>query len=165
MSAWMEVLFTVLLGLGMLIGLVGVVIPVLPDIILIWLSALLYGLLVGWGDKGPWLFAGISVLGVVGLLAEGWVSGVGARKGGASMLSILAGLGLGLVGLLAAGPLGLVVGMLLGTWLVEYLREGDPVRALRATVGLGVGYGASFVVKLALGLLMAVLWVVWLIVG
>ncbi|HHH83445.1 MAG TPA: DUF456 domain-containing protein, partial [Chloroflexi bacterium] len=52
----MEVLFTVLLGLGMLIGLVGVVIPVLPDIILIWLSALLYGLLVGWGDKGPWLF-------------------------------------------------------------------------------------------------------------
>lgn len=165
MSTWLEILVTILIGLGMLVGLVGIVIPVLPDIILIWLSALLYGLLVGWGEAGPWFFAGISILGLLGLLAEGWVSGVGARKGGASMLSILAGLGLGLVGLLSTGPLGLVVGMLLGTWLVEYLGEGDPVKALRATVGLGVGYGASFAVKLALGILMVGLWVVWLIVG
>lgn len=160
-----EALITILLGLAMLVGLAGIILPVLPDVILIWGAALLYGLLVGWGKYGALLFAGISVLGLIGLLADAWVSGLGARRGGASFWSSLGGLVSGVIGLFVAGPLGLIAGMLLGIFVIEYWIHQDPDRALRAMFGMGVGYGASFIVKIFLGFVMIALWVAWLIVG
>jgi uncharacterized protein YqgC (DUF456 family) len=156
-------LITVLLGIGMLAGLTGTLLPVLPDVILIWGSALLYGLLIGWGRIGAGLFAGISVLALVAFLAELWVSGLGARRAGASFWSSAGGLAAGVVGLLIAGPIGLIVGMLLGIYLIEYVRHRDPDLAAQATFGLGVGFGASFLVKFLLGMVMITLWVVWVL--
>lgn len=160
-----EIIITVLIGFGMLVGLAGIVLPVLPDVILIWVSALLYGLLLGWGESGARLFAAISVLGLLGLLADAWVSGLGAWQGGASFWSSLGGIVTGVIGLFAAGPLGLIGGMLLGIFVIEYWIHQDPDRALRATFGLGVGYGASFVVKLFLGFVMTAIWLVWVFSG
>jgi uncharacterized protein YqgC (DUF456 family) len=158
----MEILVSILVGLMMLFGLLGSIIPFLPDVVLIWASALLYGLVVGWGQSGGWLFGVISVLGMIGLLSDAWVSGAGARQGGASLLTTLGGLAIGLVGLFAAGPLGFLGGILLGTFVLEYLRHRDPDQALRATFGMGIGYGASFIVKFLLGLGMIGAWVAWL---
>lgn len=159
-----EVLLSIGAGLLMLVGLLGTVVPVLPDLPLVWVAALGYGLLVGWGAHGGLLFALISILGVVGILSELWVSGAGARRGGASFLSTLGGIALGVAGLLVAGPIGLVVGMLAGTFVLEYVRQQDVDLALRATLGIGIGYGFSIVVKFLLGLGMIALWVVWLFV-
>ncbi len=161
----MEILVSILVGLAMLIGLAGSIIPFLPDVVLIWVGALAYGLLVGWGQSGGWLFAVISVLGLIGLLSDAWVSGAGARQGGASILTTLGGLAIGLVGLFTTGPLGFLGGILLGTFVLEYARHQDPDKALKATLGMGVGYGASFVVKFLLGLGMIAAWIVWLILG
>ncbi len=158
-----DILITILLGLAMLVGLAGIILPVLPDVILIWGAALLYGLLIGWGRYGPWLFAGITVLGLVGLLADAWVSGLGARKGGASFWSSIGGLVTGIIGLFVGGPLGLIVGMLLGIFLIEYWIHQDADRAMRAMFGMGVGYGASFIVKIFLGLAMIAIWIAWII--
>ena len=154
-------LVTLLVALAMLTGIVGSVIPVLPDVVLIWGAGLVYGLAVGWGTWGPWLFAGMTILGVLALLAEVWMSGAGARAGGASIWGILAGFALGAVGLIFFTPIGGFVGLLLGTFLVEYLRLGDRQLALKAVFGAGLGFGVSFVVKLGLCLAMGGLWVVW----
>jgi uncharacterized protein YqgC (DUF456 family) len=156
-------LITLLVALAMLTGIVGSMIPVLPDVILIWGAGLVYGLAVGWGSWGPWLFAGMTILAGLALLAEVWMSGAGARAGGASIWGILAGFALGAVGLVFFSPIGGFVGLLLGTFLVEYLRLGDRRLALRAVFGAGVGFGASFLVKLVLCLGMAGLWVVWVL--
>ena len=158
----MEILVSILVGLMMLFGLLGSIIPFLPDVVLIWASALLYGLVVGWGQSGGWLFGVISVLGMIGLLSDAWVSGAGARQGGATLLTTLGGLAIGLVGLFAASPLGFLGGILLGTFVLEYLRHRDPDQALRATFGMGIGYGASFLVKFLLGVGMIGSWVAWL---
>ncbi|MEJ2011023.1 MAG: DUF456 domain-containing protein [Anaerolineales bacterium] len=159
-----EILISILAGLLMLIGLMGTVLPVLPDLPLVWVAALGYGLIIGWGEHGGLLFGLISVLGVIGILSEIWVSGAGARRGGASFVSTLGGIGLGLAGLLVAGPIGLVAGMLAGTFVLEYVRHQDVDLAVRATLGIGIGYGVSIVVKFMLGLAMIALWVVWLFV-
>lgn len=158
----MEIAVTILVGLTMLVGLLGSIIPFLPDVVLIWVGALLYGLLVGWGQNGGWLFGVISVLGLIGLLSDAWVSGVGARQGGASLLTTLGGLAIGLVGLFTAGPIGFLGGILLGTFVLEYSRHQDAEQALKATFGMGLGYGASFLVKFLLGLGMIGAWVAWL---
>ena len=160
-----EVLITIGVGLAMLVGLAGIFIPILPDLILIWAGALVYGLALGWGRWGLGGFGAISTLALAGLLAEAWVGGAGARRGGGSLFGILGGLALGVVGLIFSGPLGLVAGLLAGTFLVEYLRGGDAGQALKATVGMGVGYGVSFIVKLIIGLGMIVIWLVGMVLG
>jgi uncharacterized protein YqgC (DUF456 family) len=161
----MEVVYTIMAGLLMLTGLLGTILPVLPDLPLIWIAALGYALLVGWGENGGWLFGLISVFGAIGIFSELWMSSAGARQGGASLLSIASGLVLGVAGLLVGGPLGLVVGMLAGTFIMEYVRHQDAEAALRATFGMGLGYGASILVKFALGSAMIAAWIAWLFVG
>lgn len=154
-----------LAGLLILVGMISIFIPPVPDMLLIWLGGLAYGLIVGWGEYGGWLFALITLLAIIGGAAEILTSGVGAKMGGASPWSLLAGLGLGLIGLLFLGPLGLIAGALAGLYLMEYRRQRDPERALRAMLGLGLGYGASFGVKLLLGLTMTAIWLFWAIRG
>lgn len=161
----MDVLWTILAGALMLAGLVGIFIPFFPDLILIWGAALGYGLLVGWGEWGPWLFGLITLLGALGILAETYVGGAGARVAGASYKAIAAGLVLGFIGLFILPPLGMIIGLLLGTFLVEYWRLRDWRQAGRAMLGMGLGYGASFGVKLVFGALMIGTWLAWVLVG
>jgi uncharacterized protein YqgC (DUF456 family) len=138
-----------------------IVIPAIPDLGLILISALGYGLLVGWGENGWWLFTIIVLLGLAGQAAEMVLSGMGARRGGATWLSTFGGLAAGVIGLFVFGPLGLIAGLLLGTFLLEYARHKNAEEAMRAMFGMGAGYGASFVVKFLLGLVMIALWIVW----
>lgn len=161
MPAWLT---TVLAGLTMFLGLIGIIIPVLPDMLLIWGAALFYGLAAGWGVWGPAIFAVITLLGAIGLVADLWMSGWGARKGGASIRSILVGLLFGAVGFVLLTPLGGVLLLLVATFAMEYARLNDAEKALRGMLGMGLGYGASFGVKIGLGLLMLGLWVLWVIV-
>lgn len=149
----------------MLVGLIGTLVPVMPDLILIWLGGLAYGLLAGWGNVGGWVLAGITALGVIGTLSDIWASSMGARVGGASLWGILGGLALGLLGLIIFPPFGAVIGLLAGTFLVEAWRLRDVGKAARGTLGMGVGYGLSFVVKLVMGLGMIGLWVFWVVTG
>lgn len=160
-----ELALTVLVGLVMLVGLLGVFVPILPDILLIWLAALGYGLAVGWGRSGPWLFAGITLLGLLGGITETWVSGAGARRAGASGWAIVVGILTGTIGFFVFPPLGMVLGLLGGTFAVEMLRHRDPRLAGRATLGMGIGFGISFGVKLVFGLLMVGAWLLWLALG
>lgn len=161
----MEIIVTILTALLILIGIIGAVIPVLPDVSLIWGVTLGYGLIVGWGESGPWLFAAISLMGMFGIASDVWVSSAGAKMGGASMWSVIVGVILGIIGLLIFGPLGLLGGTAIGTFVMELIRQRKPLDALRAVLGVGLGYGASFLVKLALSIGMAVVWLAWVLVG
>jgi uncharacterized protein YqgC (DUF456 family) len=161
----MEILLTILAGTLMLVGLLAIFLPFVPDILLIWVAALGYGLLVGWGESGPWMFAAITILGVLGGVSEAWVSGAGARKAGASLRSIVVGIIAGGIGFFFFPPLGMIVGLLGGTFLVEFLRLNDAQQAARATLGMGLGFGVSFGVKLLFGLMMIGAWIVWVLLG
>ncbi len=116
------------------------------------------------GDWGPWLFAGISLLCGVGLLSEVLTSSAGARIGGASVWSIVGGVAAGVILLFAAGPLGALIALLAGIFLLEWRKDRDTRRAGQAVLGTAVGYVASFFVKFALGFACVGLWVIWVIV-
>jgi uncharacterized protein YqgC (DUF456 family) len=157
-----EWLWMVLGSVLMLVGLIGTMVPAVPDLLLIWVTALGYGLVAGWGEWGPWLFAGITVLSVVGLMTELLTSGAGARIGGASGWSIVGGVAAGVILLMVAGPLGGLIALLAGIFLLEWRRHRDSRQAGRAVLGTAVGYGVSFFVKFALAFGAVGLWVVWL---
>ena len=160
-----KTLVTVLAAVVMLLGLAGVVLPALPGLTLIWLAALGYGLLAGWGASGPWLFGLITLLGLAGLGSELWVTSAGARVAGASGWSVLAGIVLGLIGLLFFSPIGAVIGLTLGILGGEYLRLKDWRKALSAAGGTLAGCGVSYGVKLLLGIVMIGAWAAWVLIG
>jgi len=165
MSALNAVLLAIGTGLLMLIGLAGIVLPFLPDILLIWGAAVGYGWLTGWGDHAVLYLSIISVLGLAALGAEIWMSGIGAKMGGGSLAASLGGLALGAVGLIFLGPAGAAGGLLIGAFLVEYVRRKDAQEALKSMLGVGIGYGSAVIVKVLLGLGMAGTWLLWVLTG
>lgn len=147
----------------MLIGVVGVVVPLLPDIWLIWLAALGYGLLAGFdGWVGGIAMTFITLLMIVGVIADVAMSHAGAASGGASWQGILASFVLGTVGLFIFPPVGPLVGALVGLFLVEYFRqEKDVQKAWRAIKGYAAGCGLSMIVRLGIAGVMILIWGIW----
>jgi uncharacterized protein YqgC (DUF456 family) len=152
---WVLILSLILMA----IGLIGVVLPVVPGIVLILAAALFYALVEGFEKLGLVTVVVLTVLGVVGVTADIWVSSLGARAGGASFLSILGGLFLGLAGLLFFSLPGAIIGSILGVLAVEMLRVKDWRRGLNAGVGWLVGWLISTVIQLTIALIMIAIFV------
>jgi uncharacterized protein YqgC (DUF456 family) len=144
----------VLAFLIMLVGLIGTVVPVIPGTLLIFLAALGYAFLDGFHTIG-WL--ALLVLGVLAALAtttDVWASSVGAKIGGASGWSVVAGLLGGLVGFVLFTLPGAILGALLGVLVTEIIRLGELRKALKAGTGWIVGWVLGTLVQLGSGLAM-----------
>lgn len=145
----------------MLIGLFGLLVPVFPGMLVMWLATLGYGILKGFSTLGIVLFILITLLMIAGMTVDNLLMGAGARKGGASWLTIGAMLVAGVVGTLLWPPLGGIIAAPLVVLLLEYQRARDWSKAWQALRGLAAGWGLSFVVRFLIGVGMIVLWLVW----
>jgi hypothetical protein len=161
----------------MIVGLLGVFLPLIPGVGLIWVAALIYAISEGFATIDPITFTVLTILGAVGVTSDIWMSKLGATIGGASFRALMAGLGLGILG----GAIGLllsiigtvfgapflaigiapcaIVGAVLGVFLVErHVRE-DWREALKATGGWAVGCILSGVVQFIISSLMILVFV------
>jgi uncharacterized protein len=147
-----------LVGLAVLVGLVGIVVPVLPGSILI-LGAVLVWAAASATAVGWVVFALVTTLLVVGGIVKYAVPGRGLKTAGVPSRTLIAGGLLGIVGFFVIPVVGLVVGFVLGVYLAELQRVGldaawpSTRAALRAA-------GLSLLIELAAGLLAAAAWLV-----
>jgi uncharacterized protein len=149
----------------MAVGAVGTVVPLVPGLALVWAAALVYGLAEGFDGVGAVAFGAITALAVAGTLA-GWV--VPARvagKAGASRTSILLGAVVAVVGFFVIPVVGVAVGGVAGVYTGELYRTRDRAAAWRTTWATLTGFGVAALVQLAVALTMAVVWIVWVVVG
>lgn len=136
-------------ALALLLGLAGVVLPVLPGALLLFGGALL----VAWA--GGFALVGWPTLTVVGLLAlailaADWVAAaLGARATGASRWAMV-GASAGLVVGLFLGPAGIILGPVVGAVALEYWQDPDFGKALHAGLGTFLGFLVGSVVKVVL---------------
>lgn len=146
-----------IVGLAVLVGLVGIVVPVLPGSLLIGLAVGLWALDAGTG--GAWAVAAVvAVLLVAGNVATYVVTGTRVAASGVPRRSlVLAGLA-GIVGFFVIPVLGLFLFFAAGLFGAEYwrLRDAEAARrsawvALRATA-LGL------LIELTLAFTAAVTW-------
>ena len=144
----------VLAFLLMLVGLIGTVVPVIPGTLLIFLAALGYALLEGFHTIGWPTLLVLGVLAALATTADVWASSVGAKIGGASGWSVVAGLLGGLVGFVLFTLPGAIVGALLGVLVTEIIRLGELRQALKAGTGWLVGWVLATLVQLGTGLTM-----------
>jgi len=153
-----------------IIGVIGVILPLVPGPLLIWLGALLWA----WGDgfeRINWVV--LSILGVLAVLAWGadllFTTALSRRTGvswkaiGGAIVGGLAG-GLLLTGIPVVGTLGgALIGAMLGTLLVEWLDKRDLGRALRATWNYLIGSLAASALEILIAVVMVIIfvWQVW----
>jgi uncharacterized protein YqgC (DUF456 family) len=163
----------------MLVGLVGSVVPGLPGVTLIFLSALLYAILTDFQTVGAVILVVLFLFAALAFITDFVATSYGARRFGASNWGTVGGAIGGILGALAGlllagiGSLfGLIAGTIAGVFAGEYLRrerhgdqeeqdagEADWRRASRAAGGVIVGYLASAIVQGLLGLASIIIFV------
>jgi uncharacterized protein len=155
----------------MLVGLLGSVLPGLPGVTLIFLSALVYALLTDFRTIGAAVLVALFIFAALALVIDFVATSYGARRFGASNWGTLGGaiggIAGALIGLLFLGIgslFGLILGTIAGVFLGEYLKRtrqdqqepgstrSDWRRASHAAGGVLVGYLASAVIQGLLGL-------------
>ena len=159
-----DTLVTWLAGLAILSGVLGVIIPVIPGLVLCWLGVLLWALL---GDAGAerWVVLALAtVIALVGTLVKYLWPGKRLKDTGVPTSSMLAGGVLGLIGFFVVPVVGLILGFVLGIWLAERLRLG-PGRAWPSTRDALGAVGLSLLVEFAAALGVAVVWVFGLVLA
>ncbi|GER78630.1 MAG: DUF456 family protein [Anaerolineales bacterium] len=161
---WQVVLQTLTLFV-MLVGLVGLIVPVFPGLTVMWFAALVYALLQSAGGSMGWvdwlLFAIITLLMIGGNIVDNLIIASKMRGHEIPWSSILLSYAAGLVVSLFATPLMGLLAAPLSLLLWEYLRLRDRSLAFESAKVYMIGWGASFAARFGIGFLMIVLWMLW----
>jgi hypothetical protein len=134
-----------------------------PGLGLIVVATLLYGVVDGFGSTGTVAAALIVVIGIVGTVAGVVIPKRAAGAAGATRASLAVG-GIGaVVGFFAIPVIGLPLGGVVGIYVSERMRTGDGAAAWRTTLATVRGFGLAALAQLAAALVMAAVWVVWVL--
>lgn len=147
----------ILIALAIAVGIVGIVLPVLPGVLLCWAAVLVWAIFEGTG--AAWLlFAIASVLALASQLLKYLIPGQRMRAAEVPWTTIAAGGALGIVGFFVIPIIGLVVGFVLGVYAAERSRFGNHEQAWPSTVEAVKAVGLAILIELAAGLLIAAGW-------
>ena len=138
-----------------------IVIPILPGLVIIWVAALAYGILGGFGVLGWVMFALITGLMLVGSILDNVLMGTSAHKKGAPWWVILVAMVAAIAGNFLLPILGGILAGLLVLFLIEWLRLTDWRKALESMKGMLIGWGWAFVFRFIIGMIMVGLWLIW----
>ena len=155
---WLTLIF-------MLVGLVGLILPIFPGIELIWLAALVYGLVeyfAGQMTLWGWLILGLlTILLVVGMFIDNVIIARKLLETGTPWKIIGLSYAAGLLSSLFLTPIAALFITPLALYGAEYWRLHDARQALTSLKGWLVGSGWTFLAEFALGVLMIGLWLLW----
>jgi uncharacterized protein len=154
----------VVVGLVIAVGVVGVVVPVLPGVLLV-LAAVVAWVFERQDEVGWTVLAVVVVVFAVGQVAKYLVPGRRLKQVGVPARTTWAGVGLGIIGFFVVPVIGLVLGFVLGVYLAERARLGAHGAAWPSTVHALKAAGWSMLIELATALIMAATWAVGVALG
>lgn len=145
-------------GAAVLIGVVGVLIPMLPGLLLCWAGVMVWAVFGGNGAVG-WTVAAVAtvVLGL-GIAAKYLVPGRNLKRAGVPNLTLFLGGVAGIIGFFLIPVVGLVIGFVLGVFVVERVRQKDNTLAWQSTKHALKAAGVSMLIELATALIIAGVW-------
>ncbi len=153
----MDTLGLVLVGIAILVGLVGVVVPALPGLLLVWAAVLVWAVVER--TTAAWvLLASATVLVAVSQVVKYLVPGRRMRAAGVPWTSLAGGGALGIVGFFVVPIVGAFLGFVLGVYLAERLRLDGHTLAWSSTLHALRAVGLSILIELGAGLLIAGAW-------
>jgi uncharacterized protein YqgC (DUF456 family) len=149
----MEIALWVAAAAAVLLGLVGLMLPLLPGTPLLFGGLWLAAWLDGYSKVGVTTVVLLGVMAVLAWVVDYVAAALGVKRVGASGQAVL-GAGLGaLLGLFAGLP-GLILGPILGAMAGEWIARKDQAQAARAGMAAGVAFIAAVAVKLGIAVAM-----------
>jgi len=148
-----HLLWYLLAGALILLGLAGTVLPALPGLPLVFAGMLLAAWADGFREIGVWTVLLLALLTLVSIVVDVVSTALGAKRVGAGKAAMF-GAALGtLVGAFFAIP-GLIIGPFLGAMVAELLRGRELAHASRVGFGTWVGLAVGTALKIALAFAM-----------
>ena len=146
-----------IVGLVILAGVVGIVLPVLPGAVLVLAAILVWAFEVG--STTAWTVFALAAL-VIGVtqVAKYVVPGRRLAAGGVPSSTLIAGGLLGIVGFFVIPVVGLLLGFVLGVYAAEYQRLGSHANAWPSTKVALRAVGLSLAIELFGALMAAGIW-------
>jgi uncharacterized protein YqgC (DUF456 family) len=165
LELFLQVVLETLTLFALIVGLLGLIVPVFPGLVVMWLGTLVYAILQNAaGDMNSWkwfLFAIITLLMITGSIADNIIIARKMRDHYVPWSSILFAFGASLVASLFFTPLvGLLVAPV-GLFLAESRRLKDRDAAVDSTKAYMIGWGWAFGIRFLIGLTMIGLWMLW----
>ncbi len=146
-------------GLLMLVGLVGIVVPILPGLLLVWLATALWA----FDHPNHWAWVVFGLCGVAyaaGVVTQYLVPGRRLKDAGVKTTTLLLAVVLAVVGFFVIPVLGAPVGFVLGVFLVELGRKRDRRVAWRSTLHALKAVMTSIGIELVAGFAIVGLWLI-----
>ena len=169
MPEWFQFAFQILLEVLtlfiLLVGLVGLIVPVFPGLTVMWLATLVYaiiqasrGLMTGW----EWFaFALITLLMIGGNIVDNIIIARKMRDQYIPWSSILIAFAAGIVASLLFTPVIGLAAAPLGLFLAELRRLKERDAAIASTKAYMIGWGWAFGARFIIGLFITGLWMLW----
>lgn len=150
---------TIVVGLLILVGLIGIAVPVLPGLLVVWAAVLI------WAAEAQttagWVVLAIATtLALSGFLLQYLVPGRRLRTAGVTTSTMAAGAALAVVGFFVIPVVGAFLGFVLGIYLAERMKLGTHAAAWPSTKHALKAVGLSMGIELAAGLAIAGTWVI-----
>jgi len=147
----------------MVVGVLGVIIPMVPGLVLCWIAVGVWAIFGDVEGAGRWVVLGVAtMIAALGIVVKYAWPGRNLKRSGVPSLSLLAGGVLGLVGFFVIPVVGLVIGFVLGVWVAERIRLGDFGKAWPSTKHALKAAGLAMLIELATALTIAGVWVLGL---
>ena len=152
----------VLVAVGIAVGLVGVVVPLLPGALLAWSVIVVWGFTVG--TATGWAVVGVATaLMAAGQIVKYTIPRRGLRADGVPNRSMVVGGLVAIVGFFVVPVVGVFIGFVLGVYVSEVQRVGAPT-AWPSTKAALRAVGVSMLLELTSTLLATVVWIIGVII-
>jgi uncharacterized protein YqgC (DUF456 family) len=164
-----ETFLEVLTFLVLITGLFGLIIPIFPGLIVMWLGTLVYAILQALRGEMTWLgwflFFIITLLAMGGSFVDNIIIAKHMRDKDVPWSSILLSFAAGIIVSLFFTPLVGMIASPVGLFLAEWRRVKDQKTAFDNTKAWMTGWGWSFLAMFGIGIVMILLWGLWAWIG
>ena len=165
LDIFLQVVVEIFTLLALIIGLLGLIVPVFPGLVIMWLGTLLYALIqnargnmTGW----DWLVFGLlTVLMIIGSIVDNLIIAYKMRDKYVPWSSILFAFAAGIIASIFFTPLIGLVAAPVGLFLAESRRLKNNEAAVASTKAYMIGWGWAFGVRFLIGLAMIGFWMLW----
>jgi uncharacterized protein YqgC (DUF456 family) len=138
-SPLLSIVLHLIAGLTVAIGLLGIALPALPGVPLVFVGLLIAAWADGFAHVGAGMMTVIGLIAALSVVADLAATALGASRFGATRAGV-AGAVIGSVVALVTGQIWLIlIAPLFGAILGEYISNRDPKQAVRAGMGALVG--------------------------
>ena len=162
---WSEVILQTLTLFVLLVGWLGLLVPVFPGLIVMWLATLLYALLENSVGRMAWidwvLFALITILMIVGDIIDNIIIARKMRGRHVPWRSILLAFLAGIIASTFLTPLVGIIASPLALFAAESFRLRNRRLGFASARAYMVAWGWSFAALFGVGALMIALWILW----